>query len=192
MSVQSTARKATFAAVAGSRGGNCLLVPLSTARVKPVAHRSGGKAAAVEVYPDGRASIAVGKRWLIASADGERVWAGGGGVTEAASGGGRRTSLSFSREAAAVGGGRVFGTMEACLASGDNRDDFVDPGFSLDELPAALHPLYRSLAGIVDALRSKTPKVRAEEKLTLCALMENLPDPDFAAAFADGASLSLW
>ncbi|CAN0373483.1 unnamed protein product, partial [Ectocarpus fasciculatus] len=38
-----------------------------------------GKAAAVEVYPDGRASIAVGKRWLIASADGQRVWAGGGG-----------------------------------------------------------------------------------------------------------------
>ncbi|CAN0546371.1 unnamed protein product, partial [Ectocarpus sp. 8 AP-2014] len=64
--------------------------------------------------------------------------------------------------------------------------------FSLDALPAALHPLYRSLAGIMDALRSKTPKVRAEEKLTLCALMENLPDPDFAAAFADGASLSLW
>ncbi|CAN0544921.1 unnamed protein product, partial [Ectocarpus sp. 12 AP-2014] len=112
-----------------------------------------GKAAAVEVYPDGRASIAVGKRWLIASADGERVWAGGGGVTEAASGGGRRTSLSFSREAVAVGGGQVLGTMEACLASGDNKDDFVDPGFSLDELPAALHPLYRSLAGIVDALR---------------------------------------
>ncbi|CAM9860954.1 unnamed protein product [Ectocarpus sp. 4 AP-2014] len=173
-----------------------------------------GKAAAVEVYPDGRASIAVGKRWLIASADGERVWAGGGGVTEAASGGGRRTSSSFSREAAAVGYGRLLGTMEACLASGDNKDDFVHPGFSLDALPAALHPLYRSLAGIVDALRSKTPKVvlrrdppppppqagvlgrapqqRAEEKLTLCALMENLPDPDFAAAFADGASLSLW
>lgn len=180
-------------------------MPLSTARVKPVAHRSGGKAAAVQVYPDGRASIAVGKRWLIASADGERVWAGGGGATEAAAG----------------GGGRVLGTMEVCLAatgpgggkSGDNNVDFVDPGFSLEALPEALHPLYRSLAGIVDALRSKTPKVvlrreppppfqagvpgrapqqRAEENLTLCALMENLPEPDFAAAFADGASLSLW
>ncbi|CAM9327011.1 unnamed protein product, partial [Scytosiphon promiscuus] len=81
----------------------------------------------------------------------------------------------------------------------------MDPGYSLQSLPEAYRPLYRSLAGIVNALRSKTPKVvlrptpragppsRAQPvEVVLCALMDNLPEPDFTAAFADGASLSLW
>ncbi|CAM9326934.1 unnamed protein product, partial [Scytosiphon promiscuus] len=53
-----------------SHAGESVLVPLSTTRVEPVSHRSGGQAAAaVEVFPDGRASIAVGRRWLVSSGD---------------------------------------------------------------------------------------------------------------------------
>lgn len=158
-----------------------VLVPLSTARVRAVSHRSGEKAAAVEVMPDGRASIFVGRRWVISSGRGKRVWWGTGAAE--------------------------YGAQ----ASRPSRDD---AGHPLESLPEGLHPLYRSLAGIVDALRSKTPKVvvRREQgksdaggrtgsgcrgagdpkRLLSCALMDNLPDPDFAATFRDGASLSLW
>ncbi|CAN0447505.1 unnamed protein product, partial [Hapterophycus canaliculatus] len=76
--------------------------------------------------------------------------------------------------------------------AGPGGEESADPVHSLRSLPEAYRPLYRSLAGIVDALRSKTPKVVVRPELTLCALMDNLPEPDFAAAFADGASLSLW
>lgn len=190
-----------------SRGGDTAtqrLLPLSTARVQPVSHCLGGMAA-VEVLPDGRATITVGKRWLVTSPDGRRVWSGSTSDT-----------------------GRHSGSSEAADAAG--RASAVEE--RIESLPESLHPLYRSLVGIVDALRSKTAKVvlrRREQQqqpsgsagqredrrietrnsgddgkgprgripafpreLASCALMDNLPEPDFAAAFNDGASLSLW
>lgn len=230
-------------------------ISFSTARLKPVFHRSGEKAA-IEVFEDGRASITVGRRWLTASGNGERLWAGGEAgagargwscsaseASEIAVAGGREgrrrgsrrppegekavaranletaCSVDMARTAAAHDRGRGSGTYGA---NADGR------GYTLESLPATLYPLYKSLAGIVNALRSKTPKVllrwertgndgtdttaapasttgvvgwakdtsretalRRAPKLVLCALMENMPDPDFTATFDDGSTLSL-
>ncbi|CAM9593701.1 unnamed protein product, partial [Laminaria digitata] len=180
----------------------------------PSVERSGGGAgAAAEVFPDGRASITVGKRWLMASGNGQRVWVGSLGTggcssseASASVGGGRRDARprALGRTEAGVGVGVEAGARKAAfLAAGTVGS--ADAGYSLRSLPEAFHPLYKSLAGIVHALRTKTPKVvvRCGEQgggsggarrgeLVLCALMDNLPDPDFAAAFDDGASLSLW
>lgn len=205
VSVSPTERKTT---------SDQFLAQLSTARVKPVLHRSGSRAA-VEVFPNGRAKITVGKRWLMASANGERVWAGVAGTE------GRCSSITRgSRE----GFRAEHETLESLTSAAGT--EISDPCYSLKSLPMTLQPLYRSLAGIVNALRSKTPKVvlRSEREssgssrssrgsgtygdypakssgrssrkissgLVLCALMDNLPEPDFAATFEDGASLSLW
>lgn len=194
----------THKAAGGDRGP---LFPFSTTRVKPVSHRSEGKAAGVQVFPDGRAGITVGRRWLVASENGEQVWAGG--VAGAAS---IESSSSQAKASGSEGwGAREMRAKEASLAAaaakaGPTKIKGEDAGYGLRSLPEEFHPLYRSLAGIVNALRSKTPKVvlrrepgaeeapgRAEPGgLSLCALMDNLPDPDFSAAFADGGSLSLW
>ncbi|CAM9480609.1 unnamed protein product [Sphacelaria rigidula] len=94
-----------------------------------------GGVAAVEVLPDGRASISVGARWLVSSGDGTRVWWSGDGN-------GGRGERRCSRD-----------------GPGALSDNSTSTGQRLAALPEALHPLYRSLAGIVDALRSKTVKV---------------------------------
>ena len=215
-SAESTTWKSVDSSVSASpankaAGDKSPLVPFSTARVKPVSHRSEGKAAGVQVFADGRASITVGRRWLMASEDGEQVWVGG--AAGAASGEfspseGAAESRVEGRNARATRAKEACSTAAAAAGAGPSDvEEDGDAGYSLRSLPEEFHPLYRSLAGIVNALRSKTPKVvlrrepRAEDQgrappppggLSLCALMDNLPNPDFAAAFADGGSLSLW
>ena len=187
-----------------------VLIPLFTGRIKPVSHSSGGRAA-IEVYENGHASIAVGKRWLVTSPNGERVWAGSVGTYGCS---------SSEVSASATAGGRhgrgadALKTAAAAASVVAARAETAEARYTLRTLPEALRPLYKSLAGIVDALRSKTPKLALRRERTdsgakpfdgghergpacaitevvVCALMENLPDPDFVATFDDGASLSL-
>lgn len=189
------------------------LVPLSTGRIKPVFHSLGGKAA-IEVYSNGRASIAVGKGWLVTSPNGERVWTGsvGAGVSSSS-----YASASVIDNERRRRGENALGpvTASAAAAAETARAKIVDRGHTLRTLPKVFWPLYRSLAGIVDGLQSKTPKLalswervdagaesplldrRPERGLecsanvVVCALMDNLPEPDFVATFGDGASLSV-
>eukprot|EP00903_Cladosiphon_okamuranus_P006574 g6422.t1 len=212
-SAGSTARKSVDSSVSAcsaskAAGGKRPLVPFSTARVKPLYHRSEGKVAGVQVFADGRASITVGRRWLVASETGEQLWAGGA----AGAAKGERSPSQVTAATKLEGrSARSVRASEACSAAAAAKvatadGEGGDASYSLRTLPEEFHPLYRSLAGIVNALRSKTPKVVLRQepdapvpdrqaqpgKLILCALMDNLPDPDFAAAFADGGSLSLW
>lgn len=189
------------------------LVPLSTGRIKPVFHSLGGKAA-IEVYNNGRASIAVGKGWLVTSPNGERMWTGSVGTGVSSS---SHASASVIANERRRRGGDALGsvTASAAAAAETARAKIVGRGHTLRTLPKVFWPLYRSLAGIVDGLRSKTPKlalswervdaggkspllsrrpergIECAANMVVCALMDNLPEPDFVATFSDGASLSV-